>query len=95
MDTIVTIGVLILLAALFFASLPYLAAIVIVLYVIGWIANIIRAKNKPKDIPDNPYEEIFGNNSTNPFEDDYYTTSNKNPDVIDVEYTEHEDDSND
>ena len=80
---------MIVLCAIFIAILPYLIPFVLILGTISLVANYIRLKNRPADIPDNPYEEILGNQTKNPFEENY--SRSNNPNVIDVEYTEYED----
>lgn len=98
MDTIIFIGIIILLCVLAYFFFIYALPVILVAGIIIWVMNKIRSavNPKPTDIPDNPYEDIMGDTRTNPFEDDFYQTRQNNiPDVIDVEYTEHEDDSND
>ena len=93
MEVIIFWVVVIGLCALFFMILPYLIPFILILAIIGWINRKRFESQRPADIPDNPYEEIYGNNTRNPFDDEY--TTHSNPDVIDVEYTEHEDNEND
>lgn len=99
MDTIIFLAIvtiiIVLLCVLFAALAPAFIIGGIILWIIGWISNKNRAKNRPQDIPDNPYQEIYGNNRTNPFEGERFTTSQQNLDVIDVEYTEHEETNDD
>ena len=79
--TLVMIGLI----AVFFFIAPYLIVAGLVIWAIALIAKLIRRSSEPKDTESDSTSEYT------------YTTSrrNPNPDVIDVEYTEREDDGND
>lgn len=95
METILFFIIVIAIIAAILVAAWYLLPVIVVIALILWIINKFKSTKKPADIPDNPFEEIYGNSHSNPFEDDFQQTNKRINDVIDVEYTEYEDDSND
>lgn len=97
MDTIIFIGIIILLCVLAYFFFIYALPVILVVGAVIWVINKIRGtvNPQPTDIPDNPYDEIIGNRYSNPFDEETFQSRQSSPDVIDVEFTEHEDTTDD